>query len=59
MPPAKKDETAVRITLRIPQAIHDAVVEQAARNRRSLNAELIYLVERALDRNPDPKAPPQ
>ncbi|WP_143219647.1 toxin-antitoxin system HicB family antitoxin [Actinomadura sp. CNU-125] len=37
-----------RITLRIPADVHVRLVEQAARDRRSLNAEIVYLLETAI-----------
>jgi hypothetical protein len=38
-----------RISLRIPADVHARLVEQAARDRRSLNSEIVYLLETALD----------
>lgn len=37
-----------RITLRIPVDIHARLVEQASADRRSLNSEILYLLETAL-----------
>ncbi|NVI85951.1 Arc family DNA-binding protein [Actinomadura sp. BRA 177] len=38
-----------RITLRIPADVHARLVERAARDRRSLNAEIVHLLETVLD----------
>lgn len=53
MPPAKKDDDAVRITLRLPEAVHDALVQVAKKDRRSLNAEIVHLLEQALQTQED------
>jgi hypothetical protein len=37
-----------RISLRLPTAIHTMLVEQARANRRSLNSEIVHLLEVAL-----------
>lgn len=41
-------ETDMRITLRIPPALHDRVKATATVDRRSLNAEILALIEEAL-----------
>ena len=35
--------------IRIPGELHARLKEHAAEHRRSLNAEMLYLLERALD----------
>jgi hypothetical protein len=44
-----------RLTLRLPAALHARIAEQAERDRRSLNAEIVYLLESAFppDGTPD------
>lgn len=37
-----------RITLRLPAALHARITEQAERDRRSLNSEIVYLLETAV-----------
>ncbi|MFF8913699.1 Arc family DNA-binding protein [Streptomyces sp. NPDC015032] len=41
------DETA-RITLRLPKDLHERLVEEARSGRRSLNSEIVHLLEVAL-----------
>ncbi len=43
------EEEDIRITWRIPARVHAALVERARRERRSLNAQLVTLLEEALD----------
>jgi predicted HicB family RNase H-like nuclease len=43
-----------RITLRIPADVHSRLVERAARDRRSLNAEIVHLLETVLE-DTDPR----
>ncbi|MFJ5834479.1 FitA-like ribbon-helix-helix domain-containing protein [Streptomyces sp. NPDC093089] len=38
----------VRFALRIPEDLHARLVAQAAADRRSINAEILYLLEGAL-----------
>jgi predicted HicB family RNase H-like nuclease len=40
-------EHEVRLTVRLPAELHRRVVELARRDRRSLNGELVWLLERA------------
>jgi predicted HicB family RNase H-like nuclease len=37
-----------RITLRLPADLHERLVEQARTDRRSLNSEIVHLLEAAL-----------
>jgi predicted transcriptional regulator len=41
------DET--RTTIRLPAGLHDRVRRLAGTDRRSVHAELLWLIERALD----------
>jgi predicted HicB family RNase H-like nuclease len=43
-----KDEA--KLTIRLPPALHRRLVELARRDRRSLNGEVVFLLERAADR---------
>lgn len=38
-----------RVSLRIPTGLHERATAAAARDRRSLNSELLFLIERGLD----------
>ncbi|WP_426403984.1 FitA-like ribbon-helix-helix domain-containing protein [Streptomyces sp. R-07] len=38
----------IRFALRIPEDLHARLVAQAAEDRRSINAEILYLLEGAL-----------
>ena len=40
-------EDEVRLTLRLPATLHQQIVALARRDRRSLNGELVFLLERA------------
>ena len=40
-------EAEVKLTIRIPAALHRQLVELARRDRRSLNGEIVVLLERA------------
>lgn len=42
----------IRITLRIPVALHTELTEEAAIQRRSLNSQIVLLLERALKLDP-------
>lgn len=46
MPQADREE--VRLTVRLPAALHAALTEAAAAERRSLNAEIVLRLERSL-----------
>lgn len=39
----------VHINLRLPEELHERLKRQAERDRRSLNAEILVLLERALE----------
>ena len=45
----EKNEDEVRMTLRLPSDLHRHLVALAARERRSLHAQIVYLLERALE----------
>ncbi|KAB2381013.1 Arc family DNA-binding protein [Actinomadura montaniterrae] len=38
----------VRLSLRLPETLHARLVEQASADRRSLNSEILHLLENAL-----------
>ncbi|MFB4300317.1 Arc family DNA-binding protein [Actinomadura sp. NTSP31] len=38
----------VRISLRLPETLHARLVEQASADRRSLNSEILHLLEAVL-----------
>ncbi|MEV0161653.1 Arc family DNA-binding protein [Nonomuraea fuscirosea] len=39
----------IRITLRLPDDVHARLLTQAETDRRSLNSEIVHLIEVALD----------
>lgn len=39
----------IRITLRLPEDVHARVVAQAETDRRSLNSEIVHLIEGGLE----------
>ncbi|MFE9105567.1 Arc family DNA-binding protein [Actinomadura geliboluensis] len=39
----------VRISLRLPEDLHTRLVERATADRRSLNSEILHLLESTLD----------
>lgn len=41
-------EKTVRMTLRLPEKLHDVLVAAAERDRRSLNAEIVVRLERSI-----------
>ena len=43
------DRESDKFALRLPQGMRDTIKMVAARNRRSMNAEMIYLIERAME----------
>ena len=43
----------VRITLRFPSELRDSVISSAEANNRSMNAEIVYLVQGALSGDAD------
>lgn len=49
-----------RLTLRLPPELHDALVERAARERRSLNGQIVHLLsEQTRADEPDSEHPLQ
>lgn len=55
MKPKREEQETVRISLRLPKAVHEALVAQAQAERRSLNGQLVYLVEQAV-KKPEPQS---
>ncbi len=45
----EKNEDEVRMTLRLPSDLHRHLVALAARERRSLHAQIVYLLERVVE----------
>jgi predicted HicB family RNase H-like nuclease len=43
------EAASVSINLRLPRDLHARLKDQAARDRRSLNAEIVWLLDGALD----------
>lgn len=39
----------IRFSLRLPDDVHDRIAAQAAKDRRSINSEILHLLETALD----------
>lgn len=39
----------IRITLRLPDDVHERLTRQAEKDRRSLNSETVHLIEVGLD----------
>ena len=50
---AKRDE--VRTNIRVPADLYARLAAQAKRNRRSINSELIVLIERGLEPEKQPR----
>jgi predicted HicB family RNase H-like nuclease len=44
------EQAVVHINLRLPRDLHTRLKEQAAHDRRSLNAEIVWLLDRGLPR---------
>jgi hypothetical protein len=42
------DQATVHINLRLPRDLHARMKDQAAHDRRSLNAEIVWLLDRSL-----------
>jgi predicted HicB family RNase H-like nuclease len=42
-------ERLVKVTIRIPDTLHERIVQLSRRDRRSLNSEIIVLLEDAAD----------
>jgi len=49
-------DRVIRFLLRLPPELHDQLSALAARERRSLHAQILYLLERALDIDQEEKA---
>jgi hypothetical protein len=49
-------EEVVIYTMRLPRSLHGALKELAETDRRSLHAEMIYLLEQALEERQEGKA---
>ncbi|MEU4027152.1 toxin-antitoxin system HicB family antitoxin [Streptomyces anulatus] len=50
-------DSDIRLTLRLPAALHARLTEHAKAERRSLNADLVYLLEGALPASASVAAP--
>ena len=48
----KKQEPESRFVLRVPVALHEQLVELAKDEERSLNAQIVSLLRKAVNRNP-------
>lgn len=48
-------DTLVRLTLRLPREVHEALTEAADNSRRSLNAEIVIRLERSVIQDPPPR----
>lgn len=42
------EEKEVRFTLRVPKALYDRLVKDAEREKRSVNNQILYTLERAI-----------
>jgi predicted HicB family RNase H-like nuclease len=49
MSPSEESDSEVRVTLRMPGALHQRAKVLADRDRRSLNNMLVVLIERGLE----------
>ncbi|MFE1289192.1 Arc family DNA-binding protein [Streptomyces sp. NPDC058751] len=47
-----------RITVRLPSKLHDRLAALAKRDRRSVNGEIVHLLEVALTRQPEDSPSP-
>ncbi|MFC4059108.1 Arc family DNA-binding protein [Planomonospora corallina] len=47
----------IRFSLRLPDDLHDRIAAQAAKDRRSINSEILHLLETALDATGDDAGP--
>ena len=43
-----QDQETVALSIRLPANIRDILTERAAENRRSLNQEIVWLIQKAL-----------
>jgi predicted HicB family RNase H-like nuclease len=53
MSPSEEPDSEVRVTLRMPGALHQRAKALADRDRRSLNNMLVVLIERGLEHQED------
>jgi len=58
MSPSEEPDSEVRVTLRMPAALHQSAKSAAERDRRSLNNMLVVLIERGLTQQEDQKEGP-
>jgi predicted HicB family RNase H-like nuclease len=58
MSPSEKAGSEVRVTLRMPAAVHQRAKVAAARDLRSLNNMLVVLVELGLEQEEDQEEGP-
>ena len=59
--PVEEQETEKRITIRMPRDLYDRLAAWAEREHRSLQGQLIHIVEQALPQNeeqPEPSRKP-
>lgn len=42
-------DSEARITLRLPKELHQRLMEEAKRQERSVNGQIVYLLKQALD----------
>jgi len=55
-----RDDETVAFSIRLPAALRERLEQRAAENRRSLNQEIVWLVQQALETiepEPEPKDP--
>lgn len=45
----KKEEKMISITVRMPQEIRDRIYDFAEKERRSINSEIVHLLETSLN----------
>jgi predicted HicB family RNase H-like nuclease len=58
MRPSEEAESEVRVTLRMPAAVHQRAKAAAERDRRSLNNMLVVLIELGLEQGKDQEEGP-
>jgi len=58
MSPSEEAEPEVRVTLRMPAAVHQRAKSAAERDRRSLNNMLVVLIELGLEQGEDQEEGP-
>lgn len=49
MSKAKKDDRVRALSIRLPVGLHDSVKSEADAERRSFNAQVLYLIEKAMN----------